>query len=615
MDALLAELEPPSGARRRWALLVGALGLLGVAVVFLQDATAETDAVCTGASEELLGIWDDATKDRLRTAMVDSGIAYAPDVWERIAPRIDGWTERWSSMHRETCEATHVRRVQSEAALDQRMLCLQRAKLDLSATTALFGDPTQEVVENAHELVARLPSVEPCADLEGLQRGDVHLDGADTERVLEVQRLVAEAEANEEATLLDAALAAIERAEQTATGLAAPALASEIWLVAAQIRTSRGEHEEAEQLMRKVHAHAAEHQQWEPLRNATNMLMDNLGNRQARADEALPMRDLALGLSADSPLHEAETRTILGNVLQGAGEYDAAEAELRKSLELRAAELPEDDVLVAESQAALAGVLAKQKKMDEAETQARASLASRLAALGPHHPSVGTSRLSLATILQGAGKLEEAEDLLRAGLEAAEQALPQAHPQRGDYYINLAMLSYARGDLEAAESMTRRAIEALEAAHGPHHPNLVASINNLAMILSRQGRNDEAKVQFEDALQRRIDRSRARASRRRALSQQPRGIPPGAGPLRGSRAPLPSLARDSTGHASRDASGRRGRTHEPRLAAADPGGLGQRARALRGMPCDPRTGARPQPSRGRQGARQPRPNAAGARSL
>ena len=506
MDALLAELEPPSQSRRRLTILVGSVGLLGIAVALgMQDASTEELAVCTGTPDELTGIWDDATKDSLQSALLESGIAYAPDVWDRIAPRIDGWTERWSAMHREACEATHVRRVQSEAALDQRMLCLQRAKLDLVATTELLGKPTDEVIENAHELVAGLPSIDLCADLEALQRGDVHLSAEDNERVLEVQRLVAEAQANMEATLLDAALAAIERAEQTATGLAAPALASEIWLVAAQIRTLRGEHEEAEQLMRKVHAHAAEHQQWGALRNATAMLMDNLGNRQGRASEALPMRDLALGLSMQSPLDEAETRTILGNVLQGAGEYDDAEAELRKSLELRLAELPEDDVLVAESQAALAGVLAKQKKMEEAEAQARASLASRLAALGPHHPSVGTSRVSLATILHGAGKLDEAEQLLVEGLEAAEQALPEAHPQRSLFYINLAAIAHARGDLQIAETMTRQAVGALEAAHGPHHPNLIASINNLAMILSMQGRFDEAEVEFEKALQRRID--------------------------------------------------------------------------------------------------------------
>jgi len=506
MDALLAELEPPSSSRRRWAILASSAGLLAVAVgVGMRSDDADQGPTCAGGSEELGGIWDDATKESLERALVDTGLAYAPNVWQRIAPRIDGWTARWTEMHREACEATHVRRVQSEAALDLRMLCLRRAKLGLAATTELLGAPTEEVVENAHELVSRLPVIESCADLEALQRGDTQLNAEDTQRALDVQRLIARAQANDDATLLDAALAAIEQAEQTATGLAAPALASELWLVSAQIRTSRGELEQAEQLLRKVHAHAAEHQQWGALRTATVMLMDNLGNRRGKAAEALPMRDLALGLSAGAPLDEAETRAILGNVLDNAGQYDAAEAEHRKSLELRLAALPEDDEVVAESQAALAAALAKQKNMEEAEALARASLATRLAALGPHHPSVARSRVSLTTILQGVGKLDEAEQLLREGLEASEQALPETHPLRSEFYINLAALAYSKGDLQSAESMTRQAIAALESSRGPHHPTLISSINNLGMFLSMQGRFDEAEVEFDKALQRRID--------------------------------------------------------------------------------------------------------------
>ena len=506
MVALLAELEPPSSSRRRWGVLAVSVGLLAVAAgIGMQRPTAEDDATCTGAAAELEGIWDDARKSELQAAMEGSGLAYAPEVWERIAPRIDAWTTKWSQMHREACEATHRRREQSEAALDLRMACLRRAKLDLVVTTDLLAGASEEVVENAHELVGRLPSIEPCGDLEALQSDETLPPPDEADRVLEVRRLVAEAAANDEATLLDAALAAIERAEQTADGLDYPPIHSEIWLIAARVHTSRGEFEEAEKLLRNVRDHAGRHQQWDALRSATMMLIDNVGNRQARPAEALAMRDLAVGLSKGSPLDEAEASTILGNVFQTSGDYDEAEAELRKSIELRQANLPAGDPAVAEAQSALASALTRQGKLDEAEVHARASLESRLASLGPHHPSVGTSRVSLATVLHQNGKLDEAESLLEEGLEAVVQALPASHPLRGSFYINLAALAHTRGDLEAAEPMTRAAIEALEASSGRHHPDTVASINNLAMTLAMRGKLDEAETHFVDALQRRID--------------------------------------------------------------------------------------------------------------
>ena len=505
MDALLSELTPPAGARRRWGVLGVSTGLLAVALAMAASGADEgPDETCTGAAAELAGVWDPARREQIREAFTGGDLGFAGEAFDRAAAGLDAWTAAWSTMHRDACEATHRRKEQSEAALDLRMACLRRAKLQLVAATDVLAEATPQVVENAHEVVAGLPSIATCADVAALQAGAPPPDPSEAERVDAVRAAVAEAAARDEAGELEEAESAIARAQMQLSDLDYGPIKTEVWLMAAQIHTGLGEHEAAEKMIRKVHAHASALGQWDAVRTATVMLMDNLGNRQGRPAEALPMRELALGMSAGQPLAEAEARTTLGNVLQAAGDYDAAETELRTSLQLRRAQLPDDDVRVAEARAALATTLYRQQEFDEAVAEGRAAVDARVAALGADHPLVASARISLATILQGAGEVDEAEATLREALAAVERATPPGHPSRGRVHASLAALAHIRGDFEAAEAQTRAAIESQTTALGSEHPDVLAARNNLGMILRQRGKLEEAEREFVDVLQTRV---------------------------------------------------------------------------------------------------------------
>ncbi len=505
MDALLGELTPRSGAGRRWGALGVSVGLLAVALAVAgSDRDQAPDETCTGAAAELAGVWDEGRRAQIRAAFVGGDLAFAAGAFDRVATSLDVWTSTWSAMHRDACEATHRRKEQSEAALDLRMACLRRAKQDLVAATSVLAEATPQTVENAHEVVAALPSIATCADVAALQAGAPPPDPAEVERVEAVRAAVAEAAAHDDAGELARAKVAITRAQTELADLAYEPVKTEAWLVAAKVHTGLGEHEAAEAVIRKVHALASAQGQWDAVRTATVMLMDNLGNRQGRPAEALPMRELALGMSAADPLAEAEARTTIGLVLQAAGDYDDAEAQLRTSLQLRRAELPEDDLRVAEARAALATTLYRQRRFDEAIAEGQAALDARVAALGPDHPLVASARMSHATILQGADEIDEAEAQLRQALATLERATPSGHPLQGAAHTSLAALAHRRGDFEAAEAQTRAAIESQTTALGPEHPDVMGARNNLAMILRQRGRLDEAEREFLDVLQIRV---------------------------------------------------------------------------------------------------------------
>ena len=50
-------------------------------------------------------------------------------------------------MHRDACEATHLRGEQSAEVLDLRMVCLQERFNEVRALTNVFADANGEVVE------------------------------------------------------------------------------------------------------------------------------------------------------------------------------------------------------------------------------------------------------------------------------------------------------------------------------------------------------------------------------------------------------------------------------------------------------------------------------------
>jgi hypothetical protein len=170
MGELLHTLRRNPAARGR----LGLASLLSFALVAVGAAVAgvgERHLVCSGAERKLEGVWDGARKREVRAAFVASGRPSAEEAWRATERSLDEYARRFVGMHTEACEATRMRKQQSEELLDLRMHCLAGRRAGLSQLVALLARADGPLVERAVEAAHRLSPIEGCGDIDSLRSG------------------------------------------------------------------------------------------------------------------------------------------------------------------------------------------------------------------------------------------------------------------------------------------------------------------------------------------------------------------------------------------------------------------------------------------------------------
>ncbi len=160
MHALLSELELARAPARRWGWAAAAVVALGA--VALVGLGLKGPSPCRGSAAELERAWSAERRASVEQAFAASGTSAAA-----VLAALDGYGAQWAEAHREACEATRVRGVQSEDLLDRRMLCLdaRRAALGATATALAGGGPS---LKRAPIAVGQLPLIDDCSDLRWL---------------------------------------------------------------------------------------------------------------------------------------------------------------------------------------------------------------------------------------------------------------------------------------------------------------------------------------------------------------------------------------------------------------------------------------------------------------
>ena len=132
----------------------------------------------------------------------------------------------------------------------------------------------------------------------------------------------------------------------------------------------------------------------------------------------------------------------------------------------------------------------------------------RMAALsawfsGPGSYPVATAINNMGSVLIRMGRLAEARDHYAQALEINEKCLPPTDPAIGANLANLgSALLYMRDSVGVAEAVRyfERALPILGAAHGPLHPDVAKCLNQLGSALRADGRVDDARGRYEQAL-------------------------------------------------------------------------------------------------------------------
>jgi tetratricopeptide (TPR) repeat protein len=118
-----------------------------------------------------------------------------------------------------------------------------------------------------------------------------------------------------------------------------------------------------------------------------------------------------------------------GIELRKAGEFDEAERQLRRSIDILEDELGEDHPYTLTSRNNLANLLMKMGNLPDAEIEYRRCLASKLEQLGNDHPVVATTHFNLGLVLSRGSNLEDSEIELKEALRIQVQELGEESPE------------------------------------------------------------------------------------------------------------------------------------------------------------------------------------------
>lgn len=169
MFALLAELRRPRGWRR-WRVPVAAVAIAGAfaVVAAIRPRPAAVEAPCDGGVREIGGVWGPAQREQLDAVLSSVDAPDLRAMQDRVLTRLDAYRDRWSELHRDAC-TSHRNGEQSAELLDRRMTCLTRRLGDLRATVDVLGRTDRALAGNVLDVVAHLPALDLCADVERLQ--------------------------------------------------------------------------------------------------------------------------------------------------------------------------------------------------------------------------------------------------------------------------------------------------------------------------------------------------------------------------------------------------------------------------------------------------------------
>ncbi len=506
MQALLSALTfEPGRNRRRVIATVGVIGVAWTTAVALvsRDDSAMT---CAGAMAHLEGVWDANRRVQVERAMLGTEVSYAAAVWDRTAPVLDDYAARWAQSHTETCAATALRKEQSTEVMDLRMACLQAAEVELAAaTTALLGADAQ-TMENAHALVAGLPALGRCDDVEALRAEIPPPASPDAAaRVLELEALLADTRTRLALGEHHAALTILRDVADDVDAVGYTPLHTEWSLLEGDALRLDGAFVRAEGALRSALHSSLATRQWDGALRAAQLLTHIIGGKLKRHDEAMAFGQIALGLSAGlGDGREAATHDAIGTVRESEGNFALAETEYRRAMALWQVVPHRDPLAVARARGNIGSALGGQGRYDEAEAEQRTALVLRIAALGPEHPEVARGHNNLGNALYGRGHYAEAEAEYRMALALGTRALGPEHPDVASSHNNLGNALTITGEFAGGAAEQRTAIAIRERVLGPEHPEVAKSHNNLGNALLLAGDIEGAEQEYRTSLALRI---------------------------------------------------------------------------------------------------------------
>jgi tetratricopeptide (TPR) repeat protein len=503
MTALLDALaDDPALRRRKWwagTLVVGLVVSAASGVWYAGEHDAQT---CMGMDARLDGVWDDARRTEVRAAIEGTQLSYAPETWERVEQRLDDYTRQWVAARVEACEATNHGE-QSSELLDLRLACLDERLSHVRAMVEVLAAADEMVVKKAVEVVASLPRLERCADVDALMAELPPPEDPDMARRVEAldEQLIA-AEVLEKAGKFEDGLALAATVVHEAESLGYEPLLARAWLRQGILQSGTADYEQAEATLERAYEATVELRMAAAAADATRYLVYVVGAKLAQHEEgrrwAKHAKPLAGAVGTDEAL--ASYLHNLGALAFAEGKYEEARDHFGRALAIREEALGPDHPEVGHTLNNLGNVAFAEGKYDEARGAYERALAVWEQVLGPDHPNVGHTLNNLGNVATQEGKYEEARDHQERALAIKQAALGPDHPDVAVSLNNLGNVAKELGKYEEARRYYERALAIKEKVLGPDHPDIAVSLNNLGAAADDEGKYEEARGYHERAL-------------------------------------------------------------------------------------------------------------------
>ena len=294
MSALLAELRRPRGWRRwRIPVIVGGCFAIAAIAVIVGPWLRDPLAGCDGGAAEVAAVWNPVLHARIDAALRGAVTTRdAAEIRGRVLHSLDDYRERWVGLHRDACVASR-RGAQSADAfpvgpriwvahrddnsrdpglsdgIDARgRPALVRAGLQVRekrrAACRRAGFAELEQLDRASgnravDVVARIPMLADCADIESLRAEVAPPPDAARRAVADVRREISQAIALDHAGRSREALAAATAALQDAERSGYPPIVADAALTQGRILLARRDNKPAIAALGRARSVALEH--------------------------------------------------------------------------------------------------------------------------------------------------------------------------------------------------------------------------------------------------------------------------------------------------------------------------------------------------------------------
>jgi tetratricopeptide (TPR) repeat protein len=428
-------------------------------------------------------------------------LPYAAQVAENATTELDDWAARWTTAHRQVCEATWRRGEQSSEALDLRMACLHDGRRALQATVAALGESTPGVVENATDLVMGLPDPDTCRGL--TPRPEAGTPAPDDGRVARTRERLAQLDAlrragrgREALELAETLAREIEPGLDPETGAALHYTLGVLQDDAGDFGAAQQSLQLAARLARSLGDARREADAWIELTRIAGAHQHDAAQGEFFGALALAAIEAAGG---DRSLR-SQALLELGEVAFRAGD-DATTLERWNEAEaLRREQYGEEDVRVAQLWSRLAGVDLRRGDLASARARLEAVIERYGETFGPEHPRMAAPLGNLGFVLSAQGEHDAAVEHMRRAIAIAEHSRGPHHPQVAGGHAAIGHVLVQAGKPAQAEPELEAAIAGFDRSLGPEHPAVAEPLLGLGQARVALGRADEAVAPLERAL-------------------------------------------------------------------------------------------------------------------